>query len=241
MVVAAAVAVGFRKIRLTGGEPTLRAGPGGDRRPPRRVPGSRDLAMTTNGVLLPRARAAASSPPASGASTSTSTASTRTRVARLMRWGTLAEIWAGLEAAEAAGLRRSRSTPWSSAATTRTTSCRSPRSRSSATGTCASSRPCRSAAASRPRVARAGLVPTAETRARIEAVLGPLVAPPAATTRRTRRANYRLPGAKRRRRVHQPGERAVLRHLQPHAPHRRGPLPSLPAERRRARRPRRPA
>jgi cyclic pyranopterin phosphate synthase len=100
----AAVAVGFRKLRLTGGEPTLRpdlveiverlAG----------IPGVRDLAMTTNGVRLPplAARLAAaglrrvnihldSLDPA--------------RLARIMRWGTLGEIWAGIEAAEAAGMR----------------------------------------------------------------------------------------------------------------------------------------
>src|SRR5262245_49990760 len=50
----AAVAVGFRKFRLTGGEPTLRADLLEIVARLAAVPGVMDLAMTTNGVLLPR-------------------------------------------------------------------------------------------------------------------------------------------------------------------------------------------
>src|SRR2546427_12475030 len=50
----AAVAVGFRKFRLTGGEPTLRADVVEIVERLARVAGVRDLAMTTNGVLLAR-------------------------------------------------------------------------------------------------------------------------------------------------------------------------------------------
>ena len=112
------------------------------------------------------------------------------------------------------------------------------RSRSSATGTCASSRRCRSAPASAARSRATALVPSAETPRAHRGGARP------ARRRSPRRdpsdesRNYRLAGRARRRRLHQPGHRALLRHLQPHAAHRRRPLPPLPAERRRARRPR---
>src|SRR6266850_2478148 len=50
----AAVAVGFRRIRLTGGEPTLRPDLVEIVERLARIPGLRDLALTTNGILLPR-------------------------------------------------------------------------------------------------------------------------------------------------------------------------------------------
>src|SRR5499426_2423677 len=52
-VVRAAVAVGFRKFRLTGGEPTLRPDVVEIVERVARVPGVRDVAMTTNGIRLP--------------------------------------------------------------------------------------------------------------------------------------------------------------------------------------------
>jgi cyclic pyranopterin phosphate synthase len=54
LVARAAVSVGFRKIRLTGGEPTLRADLLDVVARLAAVPGLRDLALTTNGVLLPK-------------------------------------------------------------------------------------------------------------------------------------------------------------------------------------------
>jgi cyclic pyranopterin phosphate synthase len=102
-VVRAAVAVGFRKVRLTGGEPTLRvdlceiveriAG----------VPGVRDLAMTTNGILLPRLARELAAAGLRRVNVHLDTLDPD-RLARVMRWGSLAEIWAGIVAAEAAGL-----------------------------------------------------------------------------------------------------------------------------------------
>ena len=74
--------------------------------------------------------------------------------------------------------------------------------------------------------------PARETRERIEAELGPLVAAARANPSDESR-NYRFADGPRRRGVHQPRERAVLRHLQPHAPDRGRQVPPLPAERRR--------
>ena len=48
------VALGVRKLRLTGGEPLLRRDLPQLVRMLRRIPGVEDLALTTNGVLLPR-------------------------------------------------------------------------------------------------------------------------------------------------------------------------------------------
>ncbi|HET8646603.1 MAG TPA: radical SAM protein, partial [Vicinamibacteria bacterium] len=54
LVARAAVTVGFRRIRLTGGEPTLRPDLVDIVRRLAAVPGLGEVAMTTNAVLLPR-------------------------------------------------------------------------------------------------------------------------------------------------------------------------------------------
>src|ERR1700733_3429501 len=54
LVVRAAVSVGFRKFRLTGGEPTLRADLIEIIERLAAVPGLGDLALTTNALLLPK-------------------------------------------------------------------------------------------------------------------------------------------------------------------------------------------
>ena len=100
----AAVAVGFRKLRLTGGEPTLRPDLVEIVARLARIPGVRDLALTTNGVRLPdlaRPLVDAGLRRVNVHLDSLDPA----RLARIMRWGTLEAIWAGIEAAEAAGLR----------------------------------------------------------------------------------------------------------------------------------------
>jgi len=102
-VVRAAVAVGFRKFRLTGGEPTLRADLVDIVERLARVPGVRDLAMTTNGILLPRLAQRLAAAGLRRVNIHVDSLDP-VRLARLMRWGTVEEIWAGIEAAEAAGL-----------------------------------------------------------------------------------------------------------------------------------------
>jgi cyclic pyranopterin phosphate synthase len=189
----AAVSVGFRKFRLTGGEPTLRADLVEIVTRLARVPGVGDLSMTTNAILLPRLagelRAAGlrrvnvhldSLDPA--------------RVAQVMRWGSLADIWAGIAAAEEAGLTPIKlnavvvrgfneddvvalaaltlERPWH---------VRFIETMPFGTGETQA-------------VARGGLVRSAQSRARIEAALGPLAALPGGEPSDESR-NYRFPGA----------------------------------------------
>jgi GTP 3',8-cyclase len=189
----AAVSVGFRKFRLTGGEPTLRADLVEIVTRLARVPGVGELSMTTNAILLPRLagelRAAGlrrvnvhldSLDPA--------------RVAQVMRWGSLADIWAGIAAAEEAGLTPIKlnavvvrgfneddvvalaaltlERPWH---------VRFIETMPFGTGETQA-------------VARGGLVRSAQSRARIEAALGPLAALPGGDPSDESR-NYRFPGA----------------------------------------------
>jgi cyclic pyranopterin phosphate synthase len=100
----AAITVGFRKVRLTGGEPTLRPDLLEIVERLGRLNGLHDLAMTTNGILLPRL-----AEPLVRAGLRRVNIHIDTlhpgRLQRIMRFGTVDEIWAGIEAAEAAGLR----------------------------------------------------------------------------------------------------------------------------------------
>ena len=99
----AAVGVGFRKIRLTGGEPTLRPDLVEivERLAP--IDGLRDLALTTNGMALPRLAPALARAGLRRVNIHLDTMNAE-RLAGLMRLGTFDEIWAGILAAEAAGL-----------------------------------------------------------------------------------------------------------------------------------------
>jgi cyclic pyranopterin phosphate synthase len=99
----AAVSVGFRKFRLTGGEPTLRLDIVEIVERLSKVPGVRGLALTTNALLLnqlavPLKRAGLDRINVHLDSLDPST------VERQMRWGNFEKIWAGIMAAEAAGL-----------------------------------------------------------------------------------------------------------------------------------------
>jgi cyclic pyranopterin phosphate synthase len=99
----AAASVGFRKIRLTGGEPTLRQDLIDIVGRVAAVPGIRDVAMTTNGILLPRLAPALKAAGLNRVNVHVDSLD-RERLGRVMRWGSVDDIWAGIEAACAAGL-----------------------------------------------------------------------------------------------------------------------------------------
>ncbi len=103
LVVRAAVSVGFRKFRLTGGEPTLRADLLEIVERLAAVPGLGDLALTTNGLLLPRLAMPLKEAGLKRINVHLDSLNPAT-VERQMRWGSFERVWEGIMAAEAAGL-----------------------------------------------------------------------------------------------------------------------------------------
>ena len=99
----AAVSVGFRKFRLTGGEPTLRPDLVDIVARLAAVPGVADLSMTTNAILLPKLAARLKAAGLRRVNVHVDTLDPE-HLRRVMRFGTLPEIEAGIAAAEAAGL-----------------------------------------------------------------------------------------------------------------------------------------
>jgi GTP 3',8-cyclase len=193
-VVRAAVAVGFHKFRLTGGEPTLRPEIVEITERIARVPGVEDLAMTTNGILLPRLAKPLKDAGLRRLNIHVDTLHPE-RLKKLMRFATLEEMEAGIAAAEEVGLvpiklnctvtrdyndmdvaelaRRAKDRDWH---------VRFIELMPLGGGETA-------------HVALSQFVPTAETRRRIEAELGPLEElPPASAADESR--NYRFAGAR---------------------------------------------
>jgi cyclic pyranopterin phosphate synthase len=103
LVARAAVRVGFRKFRLTGGEPTLRSDLIEIVQRLAMTPGVADLALTTNGILLDRLAQPLKKAGLRRINVHIDTLSPE-RLPRLMRWGSLEQIQRGIDAAEAAGL-----------------------------------------------------------------------------------------------------------------------------------------
>jgi cyclic pyranopterin phosphate synthase len=101
-VVRAAASVGFRKVRLTGGEPTLRPDLVDIVKRVARVPGIDDVAMTTNGILLRRMAVTLKRAGLRRVNVHVDALDPE-RLSRVMRWGRLSDIWAGIEAAVEAG------------------------------------------------------------------------------------------------------------------------------------------
>lgn len=99
----AAVAAGFRRVRLTGGEPTLRSDVVEVVQRLASIPGMGDIAMTTNGILLPRLAPALRAAGLRRVNIHIDTLNDQ-RLRQIMRWGDLARIWDGIRAAEEAAL-----------------------------------------------------------------------------------------------------------------------------------------
>jgi len=99
----AAVGVGFRKFRLTGGEPTLRPDLVDITARIASVPGVQGLAMTTNGILLPRLARPLREAGLTRLNIHVDTLHPE-RLKMLMRFASIEEVMAGIAAAEEAGL-----------------------------------------------------------------------------------------------------------------------------------------
>jgi GTP 3',8-cyclase len=102
-VVRAALDAGFSKFRLTGGEPTLRADLLEIVERLAHLPGVRDLALTTNALLLPKLARPLKDAGLKRINVHLDSLDPDT-VERQMRWGSFARIWEGIMAAERAGL-----------------------------------------------------------------------------------------------------------------------------------------
>jgi cyclic pyranopterin phosphate synthase len=96
--------LGFDKFRLTGGEPTVRAHIVDLVRQIARTPGVRSLSMTTNGVLFSRLAQPLAEAGLHRVNFSLDSLDP-SRFNRLTRRGSLEDVWAGIRAAENAGLK----------------------------------------------------------------------------------------------------------------------------------------
>ena len=103
LVVRAAAELGVRKVRLTGGEPLARLGLPDLVRMLAAIPGIDDLSMTTNGTLLARHAQAMARAGLRRVNISLDTLRPE-RFEQITRFGRLDDVWAGIAAAQAAGL-----------------------------------------------------------------------------------------------------------------------------------------
>ena len=95
--------LGFDKIRLTGGEPTIRANVVELVRQIADTPGVNTLTMTTNGVLLPKLAFPLAEAGLQRVNISLDTLDPE-KFHTLTRWGSLEDVWSGIQTAERAGL-----------------------------------------------------------------------------------------------------------------------------------------
>jgi len=95
--------LGFDKIRLTGGEPTVRANVVDIVRGIASTPGIRSVSMTTNGVLLSKKAKPLAEAGLQRVNISIDTLNAA-KFKRLTRWGDMEDVWDGIIAAEDAGL-----------------------------------------------------------------------------------------------------------------------------------------
>ena len=95
--------LGFEKIRLTGGEPTIRAHVVDLVRQIASIPGVNTLTMTTNGVRLRHMARSLAQAGLQRVNISLDTLNPE-KFQTLTRWGSLEDVWSGIQAAEEAGL-----------------------------------------------------------------------------------------------------------------------------------------
>ncbi len=103
LVLSAAAAAGFRKIRLTGGEPTLRHEIVELVRAIKAIPGIEQIAMTTNALRLGRLAAPLKAAGLDRVNISIDSLDAR-KFRQITRGGSLDDVWAGVWAADEAGL-----------------------------------------------------------------------------------------------------------------------------------------
>jgi len=103
LLVRVAAELGVRRVRLTGGEPTVRPGLVGLVRDIAATPGIEDVALTTNGLLLDRLAAPLAQAGLHRVNVSLDTLDPE-KFARITRGGRVEQVTAGIAAAEAAGL-----------------------------------------------------------------------------------------------------------------------------------------
>ena len=95
--------LGFDKIRLTGGEPTVRMNIVDIVKGIAATPGIRSVSMTTNGVLLPKLAGPLAAAGLERVNVSLDTLDP-VKFKRMTLWGRLEQVWSGILAAEQAGL-----------------------------------------------------------------------------------------------------------------------------------------
>ena len=95
--------LGFHKFRLTGGEPTVRANVVEIVRGISQTPGVRTVAMTTNGLLLDELARPLAEAGLERVNISIDTINPE-KFKKLTRWGEVADVWKGIDAASDAGM-----------------------------------------------------------------------------------------------------------------------------------------
>jgi GTP 3',8-cyclase len=95
--------LGFHKIRLTGGEPTVRANVVDLVREIAVAPGIEQVGMTTNGLMLDKLARPLAEAGLQRVNVSIDTLNPE-KFKKLTRWGDVQDVWAGIHAAEEAGL-----------------------------------------------------------------------------------------------------------------------------------------
>ncbi len=98
-----AASLGMNKIRLTGGEPTIRPNVVEIVREIARTPGVKDIAMTTNGLLLDKLAKPLADAGLKRVNLSIDTLDP-VKFKQLTRWGNIDDVWRAIRASEEAGL-----------------------------------------------------------------------------------------------------------------------------------------